>query len=238
MDGRSARPIRRNLCVLCQHPRRAEVESLIVAGAALRAVAKRFGGGLNKDNLSRHMRSHVTRERRAELMIGPAKVTELASAAADESRSLLEQLSIVRSILMNAFINAAEAGDRGQVANLSGRLLESLRELGRLTGELRELSGISVTNNVVNLFASPEFTRLQEGLLRVARAHPAVRADIVALLRTLDATSSEGGSGALPARAGMNGSSRPDMAAGGLPMRPGAPLIEGEAIHVAVRGST
>jgi hypothetical protein len=41
------------------------------------SVAKRFSGGLNKDNLSRHFQNHVSRERRAELMAGPAKVEEL-----------------------------------------------------------------------------------------------------------------------------------------------------------------
>ena len=73
------------------------------------------------------------------------------------------------------------------MALLSGRLLRALEALGRLTGQLREVSGVSITNNVVNLFATPEFTALQEGLLRVARAHPDSRSDIVALLRGLDA---------------------------------------------------
>lgn len=67
-------------------------------------------------------------------------------------------------------------------------MLDGLRELGRLTGKLREVSGVTVNNNVLTIFGSPEFTRLQEGLLRVARAHPEARADIVAVLRDVDAT--------------------------------------------------
>jgi hypothetical protein len=171
------------------------------------ALSKKFG--LSKDAIWRHCKSHVTRERRAELLAGPARVEELANAAAEESHSLLQQLQIIRSVLLSQFLSAAEAADRQGVALISGRLLESLRELGRLTGELREVVGISVTNNVVNLFASPEFAVLQEGLLKVARAHPAARVDIIALLRGLDA--------------------RP-----GAPKLSGAsPLIEGEALHVA-----
>jgi hypothetical protein len=206
------RTIRPGQCAVCTHPDRGRIEALVCGGASHRAVAKRFGGSLNKDNLSRHFKNHVTRERRAELVAGPGKVEELANAAAAESRGLLDQLSIVRSVLLNQFLTAAEAGDRSGVANIAGRLLESLRALGRLTGELREVTGVTV-NNVLNLFASPEFTALQDGLLLVARAHPEARADIVALLRSLDA--------------------KPDAAAQPNGNERAPPFIEGEARHVA-----
>ena len=91
-------------------------------------------------------------------------------------------------MLFNQFLAAAEAGDRPGVANVAGRLLESLRELGRLTGELRQiLSSMSITNNTLNLIASPAFLALQEGLLLIARTHPTAKGDIVVLLRGLDA---------------------------------------------------
>jgi len=67
-----------------------------------------------------------------------------------------------------------------------------------LTGELRQLSGISITNNTLNLVATPEFGALTEGLLSIARAHPEAKADIIALLRQLDeqpATPKPNGSG-------------------------------------------
>jgi hypothetical protein len=194
-------------CRVCRSEHRARIEMLRVGGASLRSLSERFG--LHRDAIWRHCQLHVTPERRASLLAGPAKVEQLANKAADESTSLLDHLRIIRSVLLNQFLNAAEAGDRTGTALLSGRLLESLREVARLTGELREVAGISVTNNVVNLFASPEFTALQEGLLKVARAHPGARADIIALLRGLGA--------------------RP-----GAPQLSGAPpLIEGEALHVA-----
>ena len=105
-----------------------------------------------------------------------------------KSKSLLDYLSITRAVLFNQFLNAAEAGDRGGVANVAGRLLEALRELGRLSGELRQLSGLTINQNQINIIASPQFIALQEGLLKVARAHPEARGDIVLLLRSLDAT--------------------------------------------------
>lgn len=173
-------------CGLCRHPERAHIEGLHVAGASYRVLGRRFG--LSKDVIFHHFKVHVSPQRKAELTAGPAKVADLANAAAAESKSLLDYLGITRSVLFNQFLSAAEAGDRAGVAHIAGRLLDSLRELADLTGELRKAaSGISVTNNVLNVFASPEFTALSEGLLGIARQHPAARADIVALLRGLDA---------------------------------------------------
>ena len=182
---------------------------LRAGGATLRAIAKRFGVPLNKDSISRHFRNHVSRERHAELLAGPARVEQLANAAADESRSLLEQLQIVRSVLLNQFLVSAEAGDRQAMVGVAGQLIQALRELGRVTGELRELSGVTINQNVLNPFASPEFARLQEGLLKVARAPGWARAHIIALLRGLDA----------PPEA--------------LKFSGGPQLIEGEAFRVA-----
>jgi len=187
MSGRSERTIRSSACKCCSHPDRARLELLRVSGVSLDALAREFG--VSRDSVFRHFRAHVSERRRAELLAGPARVHDLANAAAAESKSLLEYLGITRGVLFNQFLAAAEAGDRNGVANIASRLLDSLRELGRLTGELRTLSGITVNHtNTVNLFAAPEFTALSQGLLDLARRHPEVRADIVALLRGLEAS--------------------------------------------------
>jgi hypothetical protein len=218
------RRVRPAICIVCTHPRRAQIEMLRAGGATLRAIAKRFGEPINKDSISRHFRNHVSRERRAELLAGPARVEQLANAAADESRSLLEQLQIVRSVLLNQFLVSAEAGDRQAMVGVAGQLIQALRELGRATGELRELSGVTINQSVLNLFTSPEFARLQEGLLKVARAHPGARADIIALLRSLNSAPSVAVAGGLAANA--------DRTAPGVQcMRPGVassnpPMIE------------
>ena len=203
----SKRPTRPAQCGLCTHPDRARIEALRVGGVSLRVLSNQFG--ISKDIIHRHFQSHVSDRRRAELTAGPAKVEQLANAAADESRGLLDYLAITRTVLFSQFLNAAEAGDRPGVAHIAGRLLDSLRELARLTGELRDVSGISITNNTLNVVGSPEFAALSKGLLDIARAHPAAKADIVALLRGLDAAPS-------------------------LPRPPaGVPLIDAEAVNVA-----
>lgn len=198
------RRMRISQCKVCNHPERARLEMLRVGGASLDALAKEFRA--SRDSLYRHFKNHVSDRRRAELMAGPARVEGLANAAAAESKSLLEYLGITRSVLFSQFLSCAEAGDHQGVANVAGRLLESLRELGRVSGELRQLSGISITN-VMNIVSSPGFLALQDGLLKIARAHPGARPEIVKLLRSLEAD--------------------PEA-----PRPNGAPLIEAEAAHV------
>ena len=206
MPERKPRPNRPASCGCCSHPERARIEMLCVGGASQRVLAAQFG--VSKDILSRHFRLHVSPQRRAELTCGPAKVAQLANAAADESKSLLDYLQITRAVLFNQFLACAEAGDRHGVSNVAGRLLDSLKELGKLTGELRQISGISITNNTVNLFSSPEFLTLSSGLLNLARAHPDAKSDIIALLRQLDSE---------PAIPKPNGA--------------GQPMIEGEVLQ-------
>jgi hypothetical protein len=188
MDGRTTRPMRPRSCEACQHPDRVRIEFLRLSGASVRSLQKQFG--VSKDIILRHVRNHMSPQRKAELVAGPAAVAGLAEAAADESKSLLDYLAITRSVLFNQFIAAAEAGDRTGVSSIAGRLLACLTEVGRLTGELRQLSGVSITNNTVNFIGSAEFAQLSEGLLGISRRHPEVRAEIIDLLRGLDAGSS------------------------------------------------
>ena len=154
-------------------------------GVSYRVLSDKFA--LSKDALHRHWLRHVAPERRAALIVGPVRLEELANKAAEEGKSLFDYLAIARSVLFNQFLLAAEIGDRSGVATIAGRLLECLREVGRLTGDLRDASATTTNNTLnVNIIASPEFVALQSGLLGIARAHPGARADIVTLLRSLD----------------------------------------------------
>ncbi len=161
-----------------------------VSGVSFEALAKEFA--ISKDSIFRHFKSHVSERRKAELLAGPAKIHDLANAAAKESKSLLEYLSITRGILFNRFLSAAECGDTNGVVSTATQLLAALRELGKLSGELRNLSGINITqNNILSIAASPEFEKLSIGLLNLAQRHPAVRADVIQLLRGLEASTAE-----------------------------------------------
>jgi hypothetical protein len=120
-----------------------------VAGVPFRTLAKEFG--VTKDALCRHWAGHVTEKRKAELMAGPAAVEGLVNAAAKESRSALEYLRVTHSILFNQFVNAAEGGDRKGVIDTAAPMLDALREVAKMTGELRTwAAGVTVNNNTIN----------------------------------------------------------------------------------------
>ena len=207
---KGSRGLRQGGCAICKHPDRARIEALRASGASLVAVAKRFGL-TGKDAVFYHFKHHVSAERRASLMIGPAKFEQLANQAAEESRSLLERMNIATSILFSRFLACAEAGDDHALANIGGRLNAMFRDYARLTGELREASSITI-NNSVNIITTPEFTTLQTGLIALARRYPAARSDIIGLLRSLDVKQDA------PTQMRSNGGAQPIM-------------IEGEALH-------
>jgi hypothetical protein len=202
MTGRSNRTIRSSSCKVCCHPDRARLELLRVSGVSFEALAREFNTSstpVSKDSIFRHFRpgGHVSESRRRELLAGPTKIHDLANAAAKESKSLLEYLSITRGVLFNRFLSAAECGDTNGVVSTATQLLAALRELGKLSGELRQISGITL-HQTFNIGTAPEFLALQEGLLDIARAIPEARAPIVQLLRGIVETPGEKPSASYP----------------------------------------
>lgn len=177
------------------------------SGASLESLARKFKG--HKDAVWRHWRDHVSADLKTSYLAGLATIAELRERAAKEGGSILDHLSILRNILMGAITASAEAQSAFTLAALSGRIVEVLREIGRITGEIERLNpSVNVTTNIA-IMSDPRMIELQSGLLQIARLHPATRANLVALLRGLDA--------------------KPDGSKPG-----GAPLmIEGEALRVA-----
>jgi hypothetical protein len=178
--------VRPGRCACCSHPDRVQIELLRCAGSSYEALGAQFN--LSADSIWRHFKSkHITDRRKTELLAGPARVNDLVNSASKESKSLLDFLSIMRGVLFQQFLAAAESNDRQGVVSVASQLLASLRQLGQVTGELRQMAGLTINNNTVNIAASPEFVALGEGLLGVIRRHPAARDDIVAVIRQLEA---------------------------------------------------
>jgi hypothetical protein len=230
IDGRSERAVRPRSCTICMHPQRPQIEMMRVAGVPFRTLAKEFG--VTKDALCRHWAAHVTEKRKGELMAGPAAVEGLVNAAAKESRSALEFLRVTHSILFNQFINAAEGGDKRSVIDTAKPMLDALREVAKMTGELRTwAAGVTINNNQINFVGSPEFAVLSTGLLQIARDHPSAKADIIGLLRRLDEPQSAADN--LPSIAVMDESRGNGTAAHGPLMRSDGPIIECAAVEVS-----
>jgi hypothetical protein len=172
-------------CSICRHTDRARLEWLACSGASLQAISQQFH--VPYDSLWRHWHHHVSDHRRATLLAGPLKLSELVDVAVEESKSVFDHLKVLRAVVYDALVAASEAGDRGGIAQLSSRALEILQELGRASGQLRaSAAGVHVEQNNF-FFTSPIFHQLEGALLEALRNHPAARADVVKALRGLEA---------------------------------------------------
>jgi hypothetical protein len=168
-------------CCICSHEQRYQIELALVSGVSCRAIGLKFK--VSRDGAWRHLRNHVTDARRSELVAGPLTTVQLAERAADEHLSLLDYLAIVRNALMARFLAASECDDRQGSAMVAGRLLECLRTIARLTGELTAATS-NVTTNIA-IMSSPLMADLQGMLIRELQPFPDARLRVIAGLEEL-----------------------------------------------------
>ena len=89
---------------------------------------------------------------------------------------------------MGAITASAEAQTAFTLAALSGRLVEVLKEIGKITGEIERLNpGINLTTNIA-IMSDPRMIELQADCSSIARAHPAAAGDLIAFARTWSGT--------------------------------------------------
>jgi hypothetical protein len=173
------------VCSICKHEHRVLIESTRIAGASLDNISAKYT--VSRDAIFRHMRAHVPEDLRAEYL-SAIPLKELAEKAATEGISVLQYLSIVRSVLMNQMQLAASVNDRHGTGALAGRLNETLRTIGQLSGELGEMALRSITvNGNINIMNSPVLANLQANLLKALAPFPEARNAVIAALRAMDA---------------------------------------------------
>jgi hypothetical protein len=173
-------------CQVCGHKDRYRIECAKVAGRGLDDVAKEFN--IHRDALWRHMQRHVAPETKIGYLAGPAKLSELANLAADENKSLIEYLAIVRSIIFGQLDRSAQRDKPYEVERLSGRAVEVLQAIGKITGELSAFTSqnISVTNNTAIVMNSPVMAELQANLMTALAPFPDARKAVISLFLRLD----------------------------------------------------
>jgi hypothetical protein len=175
-------------CKICHHPERARIELMRAGGSSLDVIAKRFG--LQRDLIWRHWQKHVSETTKAQLIAGPLQLHELAERATAEGLSLLDYLSIIRGTLMDLFQHAAQAKDKNGASITSGRLLQCLEQIGRLTGELSRISSSTVVNNTL-VIGSPGFAPIQGAILSALAPYPDARLAVVEALRSIEVPDSK-----------------------------------------------
>jgi hypothetical protein len=170
-------------CSICQHPKRHEIEALRAAGCSLDSIASKCGA--HRDAIWRHWTKHVTNDVKSQYL-ADIPIAEVAERAAKEGGSLLSYLSLVRTTIFNQMMIAASTNDGFRVATLAGRAIEALKEIGKLTGELSQLSSLHVSTTNIAYVNSPAFARLEEMLLDRLRAYPDALRAVVEGLRSLE----------------------------------------------------
>jgi hypothetical protein len=123
----AVRGLRSKTCQVCRHAERERIEMLRASGASLDSLAKKFH--VHRDAVWRHWKDHVSADLKVTYLSGPATISALKERAAAEGGSILDHLSILRSILMGGITASAESGSAFTLATLSGRLVEVLREI-------------------------------------------------------------------------------------------------------------
>jgi hypothetical protein len=153
------------------------------------AIAAKYA--VSRDAVYRHCRNHISDETRASY-VADVPIREMAAKAAASAGSILDYLELVRAALFRNFQTAAEHGDIN-ATNTTGRaLLEVLRDIARLTGELLTASQITnIQTNNYNFAASAEFSALQAMLVERLAPHPDALAAVLAGLEALDANASQ-----------------------------------------------
>jgi hypothetical protein len=136
--------------------------------------------------------AHIDEAERAAL-IADLPMKELALQAAQEGVSLIDYFKVIREVLMRQLLTAADSGDRIGTASLSGRAIECLKELGRVTGEISNLTSFTTVNNTAVFVNSPQFAALETMLIERLAKYPDALAGVVDGLRELeDRSASEG----------------------------------------------
>ncbi len=164
---------------------------LRLSGMSLDSIAEKFHlGGGGRDALWRHMKNHVSEDEKS-IMLADVPIAEAAARAAEEGVSLLDYLGLIRSSLLQQVRLAATVNDRHGLAAVSGKAIDCLREIGRLTGELKGFGPRTVINNQVNFMASPAFASVQQSLIRALAPYPEAMAAVVGALQELEAAAVE-----------------------------------------------
>ena len=174
------RGFRRGTCSTCLHAERARIDWLLCTGGTRSAVARKFG--LSSDSVERHARKHISSEYRASVKIGPFKSeAELRRLVAENSASVVENLTSIYGGLASRWLSAFESGSDQTLTMLTKEMLRVLDMRARISKELAPPSTI-----VTNILSLPLFGELQATLLRVLGSHPEARREVILAFRDLE----------------------------------------------------
>ena len=177
-------------CQVCRHDQRGVIERDLVTGMTHGRVAAKHG--VSVFSVRRHLKRHVSQERRAALLAGPVALGKLVAEAAEAGIGLLDYVRATRITLARQLQKADEANERSVMPMLARALTETVRIEGQLTGELLKHTAPLVVQHTANFYASPDWVRLRDELLALGRTHGhKVLVSVIAMLERLDGRNCE-----------------------------------------------
>jgi len=156
------------VCSICVHDGRAAIDAALVAGTALRDVARQHA--VSKDALFRHRSDHI-----------PARLAKAQDAAeVAQADDLLREVRALRGKAYSLLLKAEAAGDiRTALAGIR-EARGCLELLAKLLGELDE-------RPTVNVLVAPEWLAVRAALLDALSPYPDARAAVSGRLVALGA---------------------------------------------------
>jgi len=158
------------VCTVCDSPNREAIDRELVAGRSMRQIALRHAVG--EYAVSRHRDNHLS----------AALVAVVRNSEGRRARSLLSRVEGIVTEAEGILTGAKESG-KVSAALAAIRELRGLYELlGRLTGELKPDTAVTV----VNLMADPEWLAIRSRLLAALTPFPDARNAVIAALAGAD----------------------------------------------------
>ena len=156
------------VCSICVHDGRAAIDAALVAGTALRDIARQHA--VSKDALFRHRSDHI-----------PAQLAKAQDAAeVAQADDLLREVRALRGKAYSLLLKAEAAGDiRTALAGIR-EARGCLELLAKLLGELDE-------RPTVNVLVAPEWLAVRAALLDALSPYPDARAAVSGRLVALGA---------------------------------------------------
>ena len=175
-------------CTVCEHPACDEInKAIVLKTGSNRDIAYRFRarGLLHADAIGRHARAHIPEELVREIIVQAKREravevdAEINQDQVDISTGLQHIVREIDGILQRA----KAAGDDGMALTALRDMRQTLMNLAKLYGKLREVSTIEV-----RICEAPQWLALRAILAEVFRAHPAAGEMFLSKTRHLQLT--------------------------------------------------
>lgn len=172
-------------CTICNSPHRASIERARVLGT-LSYAQQEQRYNIKRDAIARHFdRKHISDQRVKEIMLEAKreKIAEVDAEINEDQTEITGGLHRIVRELDQLLKRAKDNGDDGMALASLRELRQTLMDLAKLYGKLREVSTVEV-----KILEAPQWVQLRAILGEVFEQHPAAGQAFIAKTRQLQLT--------------------------------------------------